>query len=116
MPGECQQSGIELNLPRRSIVPHHQPAVVVEQHFLGYPAKVTERTFQPRKPALLPFIAEGPDIQSPRVTQGGHEQIDPDVLATNQRPPLAEIDLQLTTRRRLKSDRRSCLRLERSLS
>ena len=40
--GEGVQPVIELDLARRPVVPHHQAAVVVEQHFLGDAAEVAE--------------------------------------------------------------------------
>jgi hypothetical protein len=58
MLGESVQPGVELDLACHPVVPHHQAAVVVEQHLLGHPAEVAERAFQPGEPAFLPLVAE----------------------------------------------------------
>ena len=93
MPGKGVQPCIELDLARGPIMPHDQTAVVVEQHFLGDPAKAVERALQPGKPAFLPLVAKGPDIDPPRITKRGDKQVDLDVRAADQHPAFAKIDL-----------------------
>lgn len=111
MPGKGMQRGAELDLTRFAVVPDHQPAVVVEPHLFGDPAKVPERTLQSGKPALLALVSEGPDIKPVRTAEPGDKQIDFDSVAVDQHPALAEIDLQLLAGRRLKANRRPRLRL-----
>jgi hypothetical protein len=74
MLGESVQPGIELDLAGGAVVPHDQAAVVVEQHLLGDPAEVAEGPFQPGKPALLPLVADGANVQPARVAECGDEQ------------------------------------------
>ena len=81
MPGKGVQSCIELDFARGPVVPHYQPAVVVEQHLLGDSAKLAERALQTGKPAFLALVAKGPDIDPPRLTKGGDEQVHLDALA-----------------------------------
>jgi hypothetical protein len=95
VPGEGMQSDIELDLAGLAVVPDHQPSIVVEQHLFGDAAEVAERTFQPGEPAFLALVAEGPDIQPTRIAERGDEQVHLDALAADQRPALAEVDLQL---------------------
>jgi hypothetical protein len=75
------QPGIELDLAGRAIVPDHQTAIIVEQHFLGDPAEMAECAFQPRKPALLPLVAERPDVLPARIAERCDEQIRPHLAA-----------------------------------
>ena len=46
------QPSIELDLTRFTVVPDHQPAVVVEQHLFGDAAKMPEGTLQTGKERL----------------------------------------------------------------
>jgi hypothetical protein len=57
------------------IVLDHERTRVIEQDFLGRPAKLRERTFQPNEPALLPFVAECPDVTAARVAKRGNKQV-----------------------------------------
>src|SRR5439155_21858485 len=63
MLGKGLQPRIELDLAGRPVMTHHQPAVIVEQHLFGDPAKVAERALDTAKPALLAFIAQRPNLE-----------------------------------------------------
>ena len=74
---------IEFDLAGRPVVTRRQPAIIVEQHLVGDPAKMAERALDTGKPALLALVAERPDIEPPRVTQRGHNQAHLDVLVVD---------------------------------
>jgi hypothetical protein len=110
--GEGMQPSIELDLPGHSVVRRHQPAIIVEQHLFGNPAKVPEGALDTGKPTLLALVAKRPDIKPPRIAQCRYEQVHLHLLVADRHPTLAEIDLQLLARRRLKADGRARLRLQ----
>jgi hypothetical protein len=60
---------IEQHRARCSIVVDHKGPGVVEQNFLGYPAKLVECTFEPLEPALLALVAECSDVTTARVAK-----------------------------------------------
>jgi len=112
MLGEGMQPSIELDLPGHSVVTRHQPAIIVEQHLFGNPAKVPEGALDTGEPTLLALVAKRPDIKPPRIAQGRYEQVHLHLFVADRHPTLAEIDLQLLARRRLKADSRKRLRLQ----
>jgi len=65
MLGKGVQPRIELDLSGRPVMTRYQPAIIVEQHLFGDPAKMAERALDTSKPALLALIAKGPDIKPP---------------------------------------------------
>ena len=79
---------------------------VVQQQALRHAAEVRECRLDAPQPAALALIVEGHDEIAPRVAQGRHEQVHPHHLAADHDPLLAEVDLQLLTRRGLKTHRR----------
>jgi hypothetical protein len=107
------QTRVEPNLARRRIVLLDQGAGIVEQHLLRHAAEVAERRLDPVEPGRLALVPERTDKTAPRIAQRRHEQVHPDALAADRNPRLAEIDLQLTAGRRLKSHRHPCLGHER---
>ena len=114
MLGESTQPRVELDLPRRPVVAHDQTAVVVEQHFLGHPAKPLKCALQPREPVLLPLIGEGAHMQAPRVTQRCHKHEHLDAGLADRHPAFAKINLHLLARWRLETHRRPRLRRQRA--
>jgi hypothetical protein len=110
MLSEGVQPRIELDLTGQTVVPADPPAIIVEQHLFGDAAKVAKGALQPGKPALLPLVAEGPDIEPPRVAERGDKHVGLHRRAADQHPALAKIDLHLSARRRLKAQRRPRLR------
>ena len=107
---ERQEPVVELHLARRRVVLLHQRLRVVHQHLLGNAAEVPERPLQPREPRRLALVPERLRVAPPRVAQRRHEQLRPHPLAPDRHPRLAEVDLQLPTRRRLEPQRRLRLR------
>jgi hypothetical protein len=103
---------IEHHLPGLHVVVLDQGAGVVEQQFRRPPAEVPERALDAREPRCLPLVPEDPDVEAPRVAQGGHEQIRPHALRADPHLPLAEVDLQLPPWRRLEAHRRPRLSLQ----
>ena len=85
---------------------------VVEQHLCRQTAEVAERALDAVEPGRLPLVAERADVDPARVAQRGYEQVDPRCLLTNPHAPLAEVDLQLPSRRGLEPHRRQSLRLQ----
>jgi hypothetical protein len=79
----------------------HKRTRVIEQDFLGHSAKLREGTFQPIEPALLPFVAESPDVRTSRVAEGGNKQVGAQLRPADLDQALAKIDLHLLARRRL---------------
>ena len=69
----------------------------------GTPPKA-KNALEPVEPALLAFVAERPHVDPARVAERGHEQEDLDLAPADLDEPLAEVDLQLATRRRLEAD------------
>ena len=112
MLGERVKPGIELDFPSHPVVTSDEPAIIVEQHLLGNPAEVTEGALHASKPTLLALVAERPDIEPPRIAQRRHKQVHLDVLVADHCSALAEVDLQLLARRRLKADRRPRFRFQ----
>jgi hypothetical protein len=113
---KASQLGKELvkhDRARDRIMLDHQCPGVVEQDLLGHPAKFRERTFQSVEPALLPFVAECPDVMPARIAERGNEQIRANLAPADLDQALAKIDLELLARRRLKPHR--CPRLRRKL-
>src|SRR5262249_1444874 len=74
MLGEGVQPGIELDFPSQPGVTSDQPAIIVEQHLLGNPAEVTERTLHPPHPTPLPPPTQPPP---PRPCLGRADQRPP---------------------------------------
>src|SRR6516225_2435425 len=112
MLGEGAQPRIELNLAGHSVMMRYQPAIIVEQHLFGNPAKVEERALDTGKPALLTLIAKRPNIKPPRVAQGRHKQVHLHILVADRHPALAKVDLQLPAGWCLKANRCPRFRLQ----
>jgi hypothetical protein len=85
---------------------------IVEQHFGRNPAKAPKGAFHTLEPVRLAFPQRGTDMQPARVAQGGHKQVHPHPLATDPHPRVAEVDLHLMARRRLKPHGCAHLRLQ----
>jgi hypothetical protein len=101
------QSGMQHDLPAGRIMMQDQRLGVVEQDLARHATEGAERALHAIEPAVLLLMAIGAHMQATRVTQRGHEQKDFDRRATDRHPALAEIDLQLFARLRLKADRRT---------
>jgi hypothetical protein len=108
--GEGQEPLVEADLARRRVVVEHQGPGVVEQDLLGHAPERPEGALQPLEPVLLALAAERAHVQPARVAEGGDEQEDPDRLAGDLDPPLAEVDLELPARRGLEAHRGARLR------
>lgn len=94
---------VEQHLARLRVVLLDQRPGIIEQDLLRQAAKVPEGALQPLEPGHLALVAEGPGVDPPRIAQRGHEQVGPHALLADPDLPLAEIDLQLPTRWRLKT-------------
>jgi len=95
------------DLPARWIVVEDQRPRVVEQHFLRHTPVRPKRALHPVEPAILLFMAVCAHVQSTRMAKRGDEKEHLRRRLADLNPPLAEIDLQLLSRRRLKPHRRS---------
>jgi hypothetical protein len=94
---------VESYFPGNRIMAVDQRAGVVEEHLLWHPAVVVEGRLDPVKPSRLLLMPERPLEQPPRIAKGGYEQVEPHQFPADRHPRLAEIDLQLMPRRRLKT-------------
>jgi hypothetical protein len=110
---ERDQLGIELNRPAHRIVAHHQRAWIVHQHVLRHPAKRREHALEPGEPVLLLLGPERTHMQPSRMPERRHEHESFDLRTADLDQALAEVDLQLSARRRLKPRRRQRLGLQR---
>ena len=97
---------VELDLARLRVVDDHQRPRVVDQHLPGHAAEVLERALEAAEPRRLPLVPERRHIAPPRVAQRRHEQEYAHPLVANRYPPLAEINLELASRRCLEPHRR----------
>ena len=103
------EAGVERHLPRGRVMVIDEGPGVVDQHLAGQAAEMLERALDALQP--LPLVPERLGIDPPRVAQGGDEQEQLARLAVlHHGPALAEVDLQLTPRRRLEPHRGQRLR------
>lgn len=103
---EGQKTMMEHHFPRRCVVVLHQRLGVVRQHRLRDTPDLHESALQSLEPVALPFPGEHPHVHPTRTTERRHEQPYLRLLPTDPDLALAEINLQLIARRRLKSGRR----------
>jgi hypothetical protein len=97
------QASVEHHLPGARIMVLDQRLGVVEQDLLGQAIEVAEGAFQSFKPSRLPLMAERLNVNAARIAKGGDKQVNPHALVADHHPALAEVDLQLTPRRRLEA-------------
>ncbi len=112
MPGKGVQASVEPHLPRHGVVLLDQRAGIVEQHLGGHSAKGQEGALHPLEPVGLPLPQGWANVHPPREAERRDEQMGAQLRVTDPYPRLAEVDLQLSPRRRLEPHRRACLRLQ----
>src|SRR6185437_5802691 len=110
---EGDQLVVELNRSAYRVVAHHERPWIVHQHFLRHTAEGRERALEPGKPMLLPLGPERTHMKPSRVAERCHEHECLDFRSSDLDQALPEVDLQLSSRRRLKPRRRQSLRLQR---
>src|SRR3954452_15734925 len=105
------QASVEHHLPGARIMVLDQRLGVVEQDLLGQAVEV-EGAFQSFKPSRLALMAERLNVNAARIAKGGGKQVNPHARVADHHPALAEVDLQLTPRRRLEACGRQRFRRE----
>ena len=103
---------VELHLTGLDIVVLYQGTGVVHQQVLRDPTEVRERRLDPPQPAALALVVERHHAVTPRVAQGGDEQVNPHLLFPDPYPLLAKVDLHLLARGGLEAHRRPYLGLQ----
>jgi hypothetical protein len=88
------------------ITVEHQRFRVVDQHRLRDAAEVTERPGESLAPVVVALTQKGLNVFAPRIAEHGDEQHHARALLSDPNPLLAEVDLELVARRRLKSNGR----------
>ena len=105
VPAERLESWIPDHLAGLAIVRGHQGRGVVAEDLLGEAAEVSEGSFEALEPVVLSLGKEGPAIKPAGVSQHGGHQVDLHGLTGDPHDLLAEVDLDLLTRRGLEPDR-----------